>query len=372
VTEPAEPSTVRVEVCCGVGGVGKTTTAAALAVGNALAGHRVVVLTIDPAKRLADALSVEELGNEPSEVDLSELEAEGAGTLHALMLDRKKTFDDVIRRFTPSADVAERLLDNRYYRAVSERLGGSQEYMAMEKLYDLVHDGRWDVVVVDTPPTQHALDFFKAPERVRRVFDRSVLGALVQPKRGLLAMTTRRIAKTAQRMVGDRVMNDIGEFFQLIAGLSAGFRDRGEAVYGLLRATETRYYLVASAAAPERTDALAFLETLKGDGMQFSGFVVNRVFPDPHVPEVHIEELPGAPEDIDETAWHGALEALLHLKDEAQETVRAHRAAIAELSEHVPEAPVWQVPDLGDGVRNLGGLAEMSAWLPPNEERVVV
>ena len=142
----------RVVVCCGVGGVGKTTTSAALGLRLATRGARVCVLTIDPARRLADALGVQ-LGHEPSPVSL-----EAEGTLHALMLDRKATWDGMIRRFAPDKDTAESLLANRYYRAVSTRLGGSQEYMAMEKLYELVESGTWDVVVVDTPPTQHALD----------------------------------------------------------------------------------------------------------------------------------------------------------------------------------------------------------------------
>ncbi|MBW2256182.1 MAG: ArsA family ATPase, partial [Deltaproteobacteria bacterium] len=216
-------------VCCGVGGVGKTTAAAALAIGHALSGRSVVVLTIDPARRLADALSVE-LGNDPRPVSLSELGHQGPGTLDGLMLDRKATFDSVVTRFSPSEESTERLLANRYYRAVSERLGGSHEYMAMEKLYDLVTDGRWDLVVVDTPPTQHALDFFRAPERVHRVFDRSVLPALIQPGKGLIAATTRRVGRVVRHLAGDRVLEDIAEFFNLFSDYAAGFRSRSKAV----------------------------------------------------------------------------------------------------------------------------------------------
>ncbi len=356
-------------VCCGVGGVGKTTTAAALAVGHALAGRRVVVLTIDPARRLADALGIDALGNDPTPVRLDGLDVAEGGRLDALMLDRKATFDDVVRRFTPSGESAERLLENRYYRAVSERLGGSQEYMAMEKLYDLVSDARWDVVVVDTPPTQHALDFFKAPDRIKRVFDSTVISALMQPGRGLFAMTTRRVVGMVQGLVGERVMADIGEFFQLVSGMSAGFRDRGAAVRALLRATDTRYYLVASAAAPERTDALAFLDTVREEGMQFAGFLVNRVTADPEVSDVDLAAMPGPPSDVTPEDWQHALEALERLARDARDTARAHRAAIASLRRHAPESPVWQVPELGDGIRTLAGLAELAAWLPPAAPR---
>jgi anion-transporting ArsA/GET3 family ATPase len=358
-------------VCCGVGGVGKTTAAAALAIGYALSGRSVVVLTIDPARRLADALSVE-LGNDPRPVPLGELGYQGPGTLDGLMLDRKATFDNVVTRFSPSEESTERLLANRYYRAVSERLSGSHEYMAMEKLYDLVTDGRWDVVVVDTPPTQHALDFFRAPERVHRVFDRSVLPALIQPGKGLIAATTKRVGRMVRRLAGDRVLEDIAEFFNLFSDYAAGFRSRSKAVRELLHAEQTHYFLVASASAPERTDALSFLETLDERGMQFSGFLLNRVTPDPGVDRsLGVDDMPAAPPDMDPAAWRAALEVVLGLVQEGEEAADRHRQAIAALSKHAPDAPIWLVPELGDSVRTLPGLAEMSAHLPPHEAAAV-
>src|SRR5690606_15293435 len=148
--------------------------------------------------------------------------------------DRKGTWDQVITRFSPSPEAAARLLENRYYRAVSTRLAGSHEYMAIEKLHELVETGRWDVVVVDTPPTQHVLDFFQAPERVRHVFDRSVLGTLVDPGRGLVGAATRRAVQLVERLAGARVMEDIAEFFSLIGGMSGGFKARSSAVAALL------------------------------------------------------------------------------------------------------------------------------------------
>ncbi len=266
----------RVEVCCGMGGVGKTTTAAALGLGLALQGEQVAVLTIDPARRLADALGVRLLGNRPAPVDLTLLGYGGSGTLHALMLDRKATWDEVIHRFSPTREAAERLLDNRYYQAVSTRLTGSHEYMATEKLYDLVSAELWDVVVIDTPPAQQTVEFFRAPERVRRVFDQRVLDVLINPGRGLVSRATRRLVDLIRHLAGESVMRDISEFFTLMSGLSSGFRERHRAVHDLLHSARTGFYLVTSARNPQRQDTLDFLVELSRRGMTFRGFLVNR------------------------------------------------------------------------------------------------
>lgn len=353
----------RVLVCCGVGGTGKTTTSAALGVGFALAGQRVVVLTIDPARRLADALGLESLGNEPRLIDVP-----GAtGSLHALMLDRKGTWDQVIRRFSPSPEAAERLLENRYYRAVSTRLTGSHEYMAIEKLHELVEAERWDLVVVDTPPTQHVLDFFQAPDRIRRIFDRTVLGVLAEPGRGLLGAATRRAVSLVERLAGSRVMEDISEFFTLISGLSGGFRARSRAVAELLGSERTEYWLVANANAPERNDLLGFLDALRSRGMRFGGFLVNRVA---HVPELSapltIDRLPEAVPGLTPEHWQRWREALVRLPAQAVEEAHRHRAAAAALSQAAQgAAPVWLVPEIPEGVRSIEGLSRLAEHLPP-------
>lgn len=355
-------SASEVMVCCGVGGTGKTTTSAALGVGLALQGKRVVVLTIDPARRLADALGLDTLDNEPRRISVP-----GAkGTLDALMLDRKGTWDQVITRFSPSPDAARRLLDNRYYRAVSTRLTGSHEYMAIEKLHELVETGRWDVVVVDTPPTQHVLDFFQAPERVRHVFDRSFLGVLVDPGRGLMGAATRRAVQVIERLAGARVMEDIAEFFSLIGGLSGGFKARSSAVGRLLGSERTRYWLVANANAPDRNDLLGFLDALRERDMRFAGFLVNRVAMPPTAEDAPSDRaLPDQVPGLTPETWRRWRGALAHLSSLAEADWRQHRAAARSLSIAAGGAPVWLVPEVPDGVRSIERLADLAAHLPP-------
>jgi anion-transporting ArsA/GET3 family ATPase len=343
----------RVAVCCGVGGTGKTTTAAALALGYALGGERVVVVTIDPARRLADALGIGALSNQPTPVPI------GAdhGALHALMLDRKGTWDEVIRRYA-SADLAERLIANPYYQAVSTRLSGSHEYMAVEKLHELTASGRFDRVVLDTPPTQHVVDFFRAPDRVRGILDRSMLGLLLDDG-GVRGFAARGALSLVGRLAGARVVSDIQEFFELLRELSAGFRERSEQVATLLAAPDTAYWLVANAEAPERNDLLGFLGELRERGMSFAGFLVNRVQPDPTGPFPSAEALRKV---LDEAT----VEALLALPVTARARAAAHRDAIDKLVREAGGAPAWLVPEIPGGVRTVDGLRELVRYLPPH------
>lgn len=355
-----------VQVCVGVGGTGKTTTAAAMAVGHALAGRRTVVLTIDPARRLADALGLEALGNRPRRVEVP-----GArGTLDALMLDRKATWDEIVRRHAPSPEIAGRILENRYYRAVSTRLTGSHEYMAVEKLHELAEAGHWDVVVLDTPPAQHVLEFFQAPDRVRRIFDRGVLGTLVDPGRalggGLVGSAGRKALRLLERLAGASVMQDIAEFFSLIGGMSGGFRDRSAQVAELLRSERASYWLVADARAPERNDPLAFLAALRERGMRFGGFLVNRATPDPGLPDDWgPHRLPAALEGLDAETWAAWREALGRLPHAARAEARAQREAARRLSSSADGAPVWLVPEVTAGLDDVAGLAALARHLPP-------
>lgn len=359
--------TPRIAVCCGLGGVGKTTVAAAMAVGYARAGHQVIVLTIDPARRLADALGLGALGHDPRPVSLAEIGYDGPGSLHATMLDRTRTFDEVVTRFAPDPDTAKRLLANRYYRAISERLGGAQEYMATERLYQLCDEGRWDVVIVDTPPAQQALDFFKAPDRVRRVFDRSVLRVLVQPSRGLMAATSRRVARLVRRLVGGAVLVDIGEFFRLLSGLTRGFRERSEAVRALLRSEHTGFYLVAAASAPGRAGAVRFLAFLREEGLRCCGFLVNRAAPDPEVPPgFGRADLPPPPSGVDPAAWDVAMGRVLALVATARSERKRQLGAARVLTHQDPSVPLWLVPEHPGDVRSLHALSDMGDHLPPH------
>lgn len=343
----------QVLVCCGVGGTGKTTTAAALGVAHAEAGYRTVVLTIDPARRLADALGIE-LDNRPTEVP-------GAPGLHALMLDRAATWNDVIRRFSDDEEHAERLLENRYFRSVATRLTGSHEYMAVEKLHELVTGGDFDLVVLDTPPAQHVLDFFRAPERVRSLFEGGGINALIRP-RGVVGLAAQGVVKVVEQIAGAGVMADVREFFDLIGQLSDAFGDHGDMVARLLVSDATRYLLVTDASAPDRSDVLGFLRELRERGMQFAGFLVNRT-----APRVRPQSIPStipSPPDF-EGDWDAWEQALLAIPETARARHQLHAEAADRLARSAGGAPVWRIPEVPGGVTDLEGLRLLVPHLPP-------
>ncbi len=347
----------RIDLCCGLGGSGKTTTAATLGLAHAAAGRRAVVLTIDPARRLANALHLPLHGTDPTPVPLEGLGF--PGTLSALMLDHTATFDAVVRRYSPDPETAERLLANRYYRAISTRLTGAHEYMAMEKLTELVEAGTWDVVVLDTPPTQHLLDFLDAPDRVQAVFDRSVFGALAEPGGGILGLATRRALALLERVAGATTMGDIREFMRLISGLSAHFRERGTQVRALL--DRARYLLVLNAHAPERTDLDGFLDALSDRGRTLAGLIVTRVAaPAPAAlgPAELAARIAGVPQA---EAW---VRALLAAREAAVAAAQLDGAAADRLGAQAG-LPTWRIPDAPEAVRTLQGLATLVPNLLP-------
>jgi len=342
-------------ICCGLGGTGKTTTAAALAIARAMAGQRVVVLTIDPARRLADALHLPLASATPTPVPL-----EGAaGSLHAQMLDRKRTWDAVVRRCAPDDATAERLLANRYYRAVSTRLTGSHEYMAIEALAELVKSGAWDTVILDTPPTQHLLDFLDAPDRIARVFDRSVLSALVEPGSGLFGAATRRAVGLVERVAGASVMADIQEFFRLFGGLSHHFREQGRAARAVLSSERTRYLLVVNARAPERADLDGFLQALHDRDLHLSTVIFTRVCPEPPAPragDALAQALSGIP-DADQ--W---VAAFATARQQAAFAAEGDRLAAARVAGRARVA-FAMLPDAPESVKDLRGLQALAAHL---------
>ena len=252
----------------------------------------------------------------------------------------------------------------------STRLTGSHEYMAAEKLYDLVNDGRWDSVVVDTPPAQQAVDFLLAPERVRRILDRRVMDVLVDPEKGgLFSRATFRVMGVAHRVAGASVMKDIAEFFALLADLSGGFRDRSQAVHELLRSERTRYLLVSSAMAPRRQDVLGFLEAMADEKLAFDGFLVNRASPRPRIGrDLRPPDLPSAPPGIEASEWAASIEALLDLVRSCRAASAREREEISRLEAAAGGAPAWWVPEMPGDVRNLEGLARIARFLPPAAE----
>jgi anion-transporting ArsA/GET3 family ATPase len=276
-------------VCAGAGGVGKTTTAASIALRAATQGKRTAVLTIDPARRLASSLGLEELSNDPRRVDDSKFEEAGldaTGELWALMLDTKTTFDEVVMQYAPSREQAERIINNRFYRNISGTLSGTQEYMAMEKLYELYSEGAYDLIVIDTPPTRNALDFLDAPKRMTDFFESRVLRWFLLPymKAGggimrVANMAATTFLKIVKRIVGAEVLEDTAEFFANLEGMYDGFKERARQVAALLQSDSTSFVVVTSPSAASVEEATFFAQRLNESGLPFGALVVNRVHP---------------------------------------------------------------------------------------------
>jgi len=268
----------RVIIFAGSGGVGKTTTAAALAAHGAQLGKRVVVITIDPAKRLADALGVGgTLTNEPSRIDLS-----APGELWATMLDTRTTFDALIHRYSPTPEQATRIIANRFYQNISGALSGTQEYMAAEKLYDLYNDSRFDLVVVDTPPTRQALNFLSAPARLTRFIEHPLYRILIAPANAgmkVISTITQPVVRLISKVIGAQALEDTVEFFQAFQGLDTGFGERAGAVEKVLHDTLTQYILVSTPQPDAIGEAQFFADTLRKQNIQPALLVLNRVQP---------------------------------------------------------------------------------------------
>jgi anion-transporting ArsA/GET3 family ATPase len=345
-------------ICAGPGGVGKTTTAAALALQAARLGRRACVVTIDPAKRLADALGLDELTNEPHQVDG---DWRPAGELWAMMLDTKTTFDDVVVRNAGSPEQADAILGNRLYRNISGALGGTQEYMAMEKLYELHHEGRFDLVVVDTPPTRHALDFLDAPARLTRFLDNRVFRLLMTPTRaGLRAigLATQMFLRTISRVVGGAIVTDAVAFFAAFEGMEQGFRDRAAKVEKLLGDATTAFVVVSSPRRDAVEETVFFADRLRDSSGRVEALVVNRMFPTFGPVPAALRPRPG-----DRAGPAEGLAALATNLADLERVAGREREHVSALSARLPGAEVVQVPFLADDVHDVGGLTEVCRWL---------
>ena len=276
-------------ICCGSGGAGKTTTSAAVALAGALAGRKTCVVTIDPARRLADALGLAELSNEPRRID-----GPWSGQMSAVMLDAKRTFDDLVGHYSADAEQAERILSNRLYRNLTSALAGTQEYMAAEKLYELHATGDFDLVVVDTPPTRNALDFLDAPGRLTRFLENRVFRLLLMPGRAslkALTVATQALLRTISKVAGSEIVEDAIAFFRAFDGMEEGFRERARLVEELLADPGTAFVLVAAPRRDSVDEAGYFADRLAKAHQPVSALVVNRLHPD--FRGVAIADLPG-------------------------------------------------------------------------------
>ncbi len=346
----------RVIICAGPGGVGKTTTAASIALEAARQGRRACVVTIDPAKRLADALGLAELSNTARRV---EGEWAAPGELWALMLDTKTTFDEVVARNATSPDQAQAILENRLYRNLSEALSGTQEYMAMEKLYELYQEERFDLIVVDTPPTRHALAFLEAPGRLNRFLNNRIFRLLMMPTRASLRaanVATRILLRTVSKVVGGDAVNDAVGFFSAFEGMEQGFRDRASRVTALLADSGTAFVVVAAPRRDAVDEALFFADRLAESAMPVRGLVVNRMFP-----RFAPTDVPGARAV---TAPEGSgLATLVANLDDLDGIAQREERYIGILSGHLPGAPVVRVPLLPGDVHDVAGLTEVATHL---------
>ena len=354
----------RVVICAGSGGVGKTTTSAELAMGLAAEGKRVAVVTIDPARRLADALGVDELGNEPHLVDPARLAGHGievTGELWAMMLDPKRTFDDLIARLAPDDDARDEVLSNRIYQQLSGAVAGSQEFTAVAKLYELDRSGRFDVLVLDTPPSRNALDFLDAPDRLTGFFEGRALRVFLAPT-GLAAKVVGRgtsvVFSVLKRLTGVDLLQDLSVFFRALGGLIEGFKERAAGVKELLADESTTFIVVTSPEREPVEEAIFFAGKLRDAGMRFGGLVVNRVHPlDGGPPEADVEAL--------EAALGDAKLAAKVARAYAEERTLAERdtAAIEHLRAETGEADPILIPQLDGDVHDVDGLVAIHAHL---------
>jgi anion-transporting ArsA/GET3 family ATPase len=334
-------------VCCGSGGVGKTTVSAIFALAAARAGRRACVVTVDPARRLADSLGVDSLPNTPTEVA-----GDWPGHLFALMLDTKGTFDDLIHTYSRSTDQAEGILSNRLYQNLAGALSGTQEYMAMEKLNELVESGQFDVVVVDTPPTRNALDLLDAPRRLTRFLENRIFRALLLPTRVSLravGLATQALLRTLSKVAGAEIVQDAIAFFQAFDGMEEGFRARASAVRELLADPTTAYVLVTSARPDAITEAKFFAEKLAERDISPAALVVNRIQPSFGPPDL-------APPVDSGASVSGPLAALAANLAALNDVARQEESSYAALAADVAPAVLGRIPLFGQDVHDLVGL----------------
>jgi anion-transporting ArsA/GET3 family ATPase len=364
--EVIDDPSVEIVICCGAGGVGKTTTAAALGVRAAERGRRVVVLTIDPARRLAQAMGLPELDSEPRRVE--GIDTSAGGYLDAMMLDMKRTFDEVVLAHA-SPDKAQQILDNPFYIALSSSFAGTQEYMAMEKLGQLhaeaARHGTHDLIVVDTPPSRSALDFLDAPKRLSSFLDSRLLRILSTPARGPLKLFSAGmgvVTGTLTKLLGAQVLRDVQTFVAALDSTFGGFRQRAEATYALLQERRTSFLVVATPEPDALREASYFVARLRDDRMPLAGLVLNRMAV-PAARGLSAERSLSAAEALTESGEHATAAAILRLHGERMLLAgREHRLSERFGSAH-PGVAVTGVPALSSDVHDLEGLRRIGGHL---------
>ena len=354
----------RICVCGGSGGVGKTTTSAAVALGMAARGAKVAVVTIDPAKRLANALGLRELDNEPRRVEPERLASgfEVKGELWAMMLDPKRTFDELIERIAPDPQRADEIKANRVYRELSTAVSGSQEFTAVAKLFELDRDDQFDLLVLDTPPSRNALDFLDAPGRLTSFLEGRALKAFIRPTGLGMRVLTRGAAPflgALRRVTGVDLLSDLSTFFALLGDMTEDFSIRAAQVERLLHAPTTAFVLVTSAQPSAIDEALWFGRTLTEGGLPFAGVIVNRV---------HHDLLGDAdPEDLRAQLGDGLKAGLANRVaanfEDYHVLARRDARGVQRLGRELGDRPLLLVPQLDDDVHDIDGLLRVHRFL---------
>jgi anion-transporting ArsA/GET3 family ATPase len=373
----------RVIVCCGSGGVGKTTTAAAIGLRAAQRGRHVVVLTVDPARRLAQSMGLSRLDNTPRPVPFPQRGGQNGtagGSLHAMMLDMKRTFDEIVEAHA-DPDRAAQILANPFYQSLSSGFSGTQEYMAMEKLGQLRRAEEWDLIVVDTPPSRSALDFLDAPQRLGRFLDGRLIRLLVVPAKvggraylKVLNASFGMVTGVLTKVLGAQVLKDVQTFVSALDTMFGGFRERADYTYRLLRAPGTAFLVIAAPEPDALREASYFVERLDQEGMPLAGLVLNRVHRSPAARLSAARSLAAAetlqtadgpavasgsgtpPGAQDGTSYQLAIAALRLHAERMQQSAAERRVAEHFTAAH-PHVPVTEVPAQPDDVHDLAGLA---------------
>lgn len=347
----------KIIVCCGSGGVGKTTTAAAVALKAASLGKKTVVLTIDPAKRLATAMGLRTLDNVPRQIPLDD----SPGQLFAMMLDTKRTFDRLIERHMKDPAAREAIYNNALYQHMSNMIAGSQEYMAMERLFELYNDNEFEIMILDTPPTRHALDFLEAPHKMANITKNSLLKWFLKPGFfagkvgfGFFQRSAEKILSVFDRLAGLSFLHELAEMIGLMSSLLGGFHDRAQAVQKLLRKDFCGFLLVTSTSSVSIQDSLYFYQQIKGSDLPFMGFVINRVHED------IISDTSSEVQSFPQPLKNKVLEQL----EDYKQLVQRDQKAITLLKKMGGKKVFYAtVPLFSQDVHDLAGLQKMSEEL---------
>ena len=346
-------------VTCGSGGVGKTTTAAAMALWAADAGRKVAVLTIDPAKRLAQSLGLQELDNDPRRVDVPL--AHPDGQLWAMMLDTRRTFDEMVSQHS-TPERARAILTNPFYQVISSSFSGTQEYMAMEKLATLAATGQFDLIVVDTPPSRSALDFLDAPQRLSSFMDGRMIKLLATPSRGVMKLVGAGFAlfsRAVTAVLGGQLLSDAAQFVQLFEDMFGGFRERAQATYELLRAPGTKFVVVSICEGDALREASYFTDRLRAEHMPLAGLVLNR--PHPPLAELAAGTAEMAAGRLTSSAPLAAAVLDIHARRLAVRSAELHMRA--RFDRVHTDLPVVEVPALPSDAHDVPALREIGGRL---------